>query len=201
MKIEIAGTPEEVVSFLKYFCGDCASYITEDDIAPVNVETGQYSSSLEDGAVDSYAPVALTFYNAFLKLCAAKGESPSRVAKKIGLSNAAASGWKNGKTPSQVTLVKLANYFDVTPDFLLWGNEESVQRDSVIDRINLRLTEIGMSGAELARELGLSNSIYSQWNTGKTQPSKKTLVRIAKCLDIPIQELIPQSKKSKGVNT
>lgn len=105
------------------------------------------------------------------------------------------------KTPSQVTLVKLANYFDVTPDFLLWGNEESVQRDSVIDRINLRLTEIGMSGAELARELGLSNSIYSQWNTGKTQPSKKTLVRIEKCLDIPIQELIPQSKKSKGVNT
>lgn len=59
------------------------------------------------------------FYDTFLELCAAKGESPSRVAKKIGLSNAAASGWKNGKTPSQVTLVKLANYFNVTPDYLL----------------------------------------------------------------------------------
>lgn len=61
------------------------------------------------------------FYDTFLGLCAARGESPSRVAKQIGLSNAAASGWKNGKTPSQVTLVKLANYFNVTPDYLL-GN-------------------------------------------------------------------------------
>ena len=61
------------------------------------------------------------FYDRFLELCAAKNESPSGVVKKIGLSNAAASGWKNGKAPSQVTLVKLANYFGVTPDYLL-GN-------------------------------------------------------------------------------
>lgn len=53
------------------------------------------------------------FYDNLLKLCAQRNESPSGVAKKIGLSNAAASGWKSGKKPSRVTLEKLSIYFGV----------------------------------------------------------------------------------------
>lgn len=53
------------------------------------------------------------FYDNLLKLCAKRNESPSGVAKKIGLSNAAASGWKSGKKPSLVTLEKLSIYFGV----------------------------------------------------------------------------------------
>lgn len=54
-----------------------------------------------------------TFYNNYVKLCAEKGKSASGVAREIGLSNAAANGWKNGKVPSDVTLQKLSAYFDV----------------------------------------------------------------------------------------
>ena len=53
------------------------------------------------------------FYDNLLKLCAQRNESPSGVAKKIGLSNAAASGWKSGKKPSRLTLEKLSIYFKV----------------------------------------------------------------------------------------
>ena len=53
------------------------------------------------------------FYKHYLALCAEKKVSPSGAAKAIGLSNAAASGWKKGKVPSDVTLEKLANYFGV----------------------------------------------------------------------------------------
>ena len=53
------------------------------------------------------------FYKQYLALCAEKKVSPSGAAKAIGLSNAAASGWKKGKVPSDVTLEKLANYFGV----------------------------------------------------------------------------------------
>ena len=53
------------------------------------------------------------FYKHYLALCAAKKVSPSGAAKAIGVSNAAASGWKKGKVPSDVTLEKLANYFGV----------------------------------------------------------------------------------------
>lgn len=53
------------------------------------------------------------FYKNFVSLCAKKDVSPSGAAKAIGLSNAAASGWKTGKTPSDLTLQKLAVFFSV----------------------------------------------------------------------------------------
>lgn len=63
------------------------------------------------------------FYENYLKLCAARQESPTAVSKKIGLSNAAATGWKKGKKPSEVTLEKLAIYFGVAREELT-GEEQ-----------------------------------------------------------------------------
>ena len=59
------------------------------------------------------------FYKNYLNLCAKANKSPSAVAIAIGLSNAAASGWKKGKTPSDTTLEKLANYFGITVESLI----------------------------------------------------------------------------------
>lgn len=64
------------------------------------------------------------FYENYVRLCASRGESPTAVSKNIGLSNAAPSGWKSGKKPSQVTLEKLAAYFGVTKDELTGENEQ-----------------------------------------------------------------------------
>lgn len=64
-----------------------------------------------------------TFYDNYIKLCAAHNKSPTAVSKEIGLSNAAASGWKNGKKPSAVTKQKLADYFGVTVEELT-GEEQ-----------------------------------------------------------------------------
>lgn len=64
-----------------------------------------------------------TFYDNYIKLCAVHDKSPTAVSKEIGLSNAAASGWKNGKKPSAVTKQKLADYFGVTVEKLT-GEEQ-----------------------------------------------------------------------------
>lgn len=64
-----------------------------------------------------------TFYDNYIKLCAAHGKSPTAASKEIGLSNATASGWKNGKKPSAVTKQKLADYFGVTIEELT-GEEQ-----------------------------------------------------------------------------
>lgn len=59
------------------------------------------------------------FYDNFVALCVeherktGQKTTPSGVAHAIGLSNAAASGWKQGKIPSDSTLHKLAEYFGV----------------------------------------------------------------------------------------
>lgn len=61
----------------------------------------------------------MPFYENFLEQCVKKKISPSAAAKAVGLSGAAATGWKNGKVPFDATIVKLADYFGCTPDDLL----------------------------------------------------------------------------------
>ena len=63
------------------------------------------------------------FYKSYCDLCAERGVTPSYVASQIGLSNAAASGWKKGKQPSDVTLAKLSQYFNV-PVSVLTGEQK-----------------------------------------------------------------------------
>ena len=75
------------------------------------------------------------FYENYVRLCASRGESPTAVSKNIGLSNAAPSGWKSGKKPSQVTLEKLAAYFGVTKDELT--GEDQKEKPNTLDGIEL----------------------------------------------------------------
>lgn len=85
-----------------------------------------------------------TFYDNYIKLCAAHDKSPTAVSKEIGLSNAAASGWKNGKKPSAVTKQKLADYFGVTVEELT--GEEQKEKPNALDGIELE----GLSPARRA---------------------------------------------------
>ena len=71
----------------------------------------------------------------------------------------------------------------------------------IIDRINLRLSVLVKTGADMSRDLDLSNSTYSQWNTRKTKPSNKTLAKIAPYLQTTVEYLLlgdeePAPKKS-----
>ena len=70
-----------------------------------------------------------------------------------------------------------------------------------IDKINAVLALKGLTGADLSRMIGVSNSIYSQWNHYKVKPSNRTLRKIADVLDVPVESLLadderPENKKS-----
>lgn len=64
------------------------------------------------------------FWKNFEKLCTFKGISPNGVCKELGLSNAAATHWKQGAKPNNSTLKRIADYFGVTPESLLDENEQ-----------------------------------------------------------------------------
>lgn len=64
------------------------------------------------------------FWKNFEKLCTFKGISPNGVCKELGLSNAAATHWKQGAKPNNSTLKRIADYFGVTPESLLAENEQ-----------------------------------------------------------------------------
>lgn len=56
------------------------------------------------------------FYKRFVELCAKNRISPSAAANKIGLSRAAASGWKDGAIPADSTIFRIAELFKVPTD-------------------------------------------------------------------------------------
>lgn len=82
------------------------------------------------------------FYENYLKLCAARQESPTAVSKKIGLSNAAATGWKKGKKPSEVTLEKLAVYFGVAREDLTGEEQKEKPAPSEGSGLDARFDEL-----------------------------------------------------------
>lgn len=69
------------------------------------------------------------FYKRYTELCAEKGFTPSGAAAAIGLSNAAANGWKNGKFPSDVTMAKLSTLFGCSVEYLA-GEKEKPTTDN-----------------------------------------------------------------------
>lgn len=64
------------------------------------------------------------FYDVYCELCKKNGLTPSGAATKIGFNRASVTVWKTtGKAPKQDLLLKIADYFGVTTDYLLTGEE------------------------------------------------------------------------------
>lgn len=76
----------------------------------------------------------LTFYNNFIKLCAKNKKSPSGVASEVGLSRTSPNGWKKGKQPSEVNLQKLADYFNVSVEYLK-GEEDTKKSPDKLEEL------------------------------------------------------------------
>lgn len=58
------------------------------------------------------------------------GTTPSAVTKELGISISSFTDWKKGKgKPSIETLIKLADYFDVSLDWLVLGKEKPITLD------------------------------------------------------------------------
>nr|DAE92797.1 MAG TPA: helix-turn-helix domain protein [Ackermannviridae sp.] len=76
------------------------------------------------------------FWDNFVRLCNQAGKYPNTVAAEVGVkSTGTVTGWKNGANPRQTVLLKLADYFGVTVEYLLTGeqkeNPTSVAADGV----------------------------------------------------------------------
>ncbi len=69
-------------------------------------------------------------YEIFEQLLQKYGVTPYKVSKATGVSQSSLSDWKLGKiTPKTSTLIKIADYFGVTLDYLMTGKEEPEKRE------------------------------------------------------------------------
>lgn len=63
------------------------------------------------------------FYEIFTNLCNQKGLSPTATLQKLNVSTSKLTAWKNGSLPSASVLILISEFFGVTVDYLLKGNE------------------------------------------------------------------------------
>lgn len=61
----------------------------------------------------------MSFWETYDSLCKEKGIASFKVLIDLGLSTSMTTKWKNGSLPAAETLCKLADYFDVSTDYLL----------------------------------------------------------------------------------
>jgi transcriptional regulator with XRE-family HTH domain len=67
------------------------------------------------------------FYDNYVRLCNSIGKSPSAVAVELGLKKATVTRWKKGGNPTDANAQKIADYFNVTTEFL-FGIEEQTEK-------------------------------------------------------------------------
>lgn len=66
-------------------------------------------------------------YEIFLKLLNEKGVTAYKVGKATGIAGSTFTDWKNGRSvPKQEKLQKIADYFEVSLDYLMTGKEPNV---------------------------------------------------------------------------
>ena len=65
------------------------------------------------------------FWDNFIKLCELNNYKPNQIGKELNISSASITKWKNGSLPSAETLVRLADRFEVSTDYLL-GRDDYV---------------------------------------------------------------------------
>lgn len=66
------------------------------------------------------------YYENFEKLCVLNDVRPGTVSKATGISTATLTSWKQGKyTPKQDKLQLIADYFGVSIDYLMTGEDKS----------------------------------------------------------------------------
>ena len=92
------------------------------------------------------------FFDNFVRLCEQKGVKPSRALTEAGVPKSAYSYWRteagagNDAKPTNQNAVKLAQYFDVTVDYILTGNQKEnppqqpqSEVDAAVERIRRKL--------------------------------------------------------------
>lgn len=92
------------------------------------------------------------FYEKFVELCAKNRISPSAAANKIGLSRAAASGWKDGAIPADSTIFRIAELFKVPTDHFKepapQKENPTSQKTGEVDEVTMELLDIIQSGSD-----------------------------------------------------
>lgn len=97
-------------------------------------------------------------YEVYQRLLDKKGLKNADVARATGISNMTLSDWKRGKSvPKSDKMRKIAEYLNVSVDYLMTGNEvrfiiETAKKDVLLTEMPSRIKEYALKLAEMPKE-------------------------------------------------
>ena len=72
------------------------------------------------------------FYNNFLKACNLVGKAPTTVLSEAGISKSANTRWQNGENPTPANVMKLSDYFGISPSDLTGETRLKTSKGEVV---------------------------------------------------------------------
>lgn len=118
------------------------------------------------------------------------------LAEKIGCGTATVYRYLNAvKMPSLEMVVRIADYFNVSVDFLLGLESENytksfLKRPTFSESFCRLLKECSVSQYYIEKKTGISHSVAGYWKSGKTTPSVESVVKLAKALNRTVDFVI-----------
>lgn len=127
------------------------------------------------------------FWDRYEYLCKKKGKSPNALAKEMGAGTSACTYWKNGTVPKGETLMKIAEIFDCSVDYLL-GRTDNPQSHKG-----------GVSFGDLSNNSGIVGNVGSTINgVAPLSDNATAMLEIFNTLDTVSQaELLVHANKLK----
>lgn len=124
---------------------------------------------------ESNEPEIINFKEIFTNLCNEKGEAPTTVCMKLGLSNAAYSTWTETTVPRRATLHKIAEYFNVPVDSLTGSKPQDMNT-----RIESLCKDNCTNITAMCLHLGIPRAVLSELKSGRTKSlSAENVLKIA----------------------
>lgn len=104
--------------------------------------------------------------------------------------------WETGRQrPKQPSLIKLANYFNVSIDYLLVGKAQAEEKLSVFpERLKQLRVEAKLTQQQMAEAFNIKQPTYAQWETGRTKPKGETLEKFADFFNVSTDYLLGKTQ-------
>lgn len=117
------------------------------------------------------------FYDYLKQACKDNNISVTATLKKIGIGTANGTYWKNGSVPASDIVVKLAEFLDVTTDYLLLGKEKSSPTEQLTaDEQKLLTYYKKLNDIDKGIVIGRAEALLEQYKTPLKEPENTIFI-------------------------
>lgn len=143
-----------------------------------------------------------TFIERLKELRKQSGLTQQQLADIVGTTQQNIAFWETGRQrPKQPSLIKLANYFNVSIDYLLVGKAQAEEKSSVFpERLKQLRVEAKLTQQQMAEAFNIKQPTYAQWETGRTKPKGETLEKFADFFNVSTDYLLGKTQPKKELS-